>query len=351
MNERCPREFPVLTENEFAPYPCLKKAFWPAAHELTWPDERFHPLAFLLRSTLDAARTTAPRTDRAVGAVLDADPTWAAAKARLVLEDPDYANVTATLGEFRAYADLLAVWRDSVKPAPSGSDFVIDRGDHVIRVEVFTPQPRAEEHSHVEEVTAKRLRMRVASEFPFGRPERPIDTVQGEAVSKFAGAKQREHQVDEASVGILWLDLEAPDQWIFDIAPPDASPLSAFAGVVTSGALWTAWYGAKGMPVYDDLSFYGHPARVYRLEYDGRFRRGSKFSFVIASTRQDHFVFENPSRAPAPRRVYQRLHWLPRFNLEESWLDWPVHGQLQSRVDAALEVAAAYDRAFDDVWE
>lgn len=341
----------VLTESDFDNYSFLKAAFWPAAKDLTWPSDRFHPLAYLLRSTSDAAKQTAPRTDRAIGAVMDADPNWALAKVKVILSDHDHANVTATLGEFRAYADLLGVWHTTVKAASTGSDFIIDRGDYVARVEVFTPQPITELERSSETLATKRVKMRTVAEFPFGRPKRPIDTVEGEAVSKFARAKEQEHQIDEASVGILWLDLEAPEQWVFDLGSAEALPLSVFAGVVTSGPLWTAWYGSKGMPVYDDLSVCAYPTKVYRLEYDGRFRKGSKLSFVVASTRQDHIVFENPWKGPAPRGVYQRLHRLARFNSELSWLDWPVNGQLLPRVDAAMQVVKAYETAFDDAWE
>ena len=167
-------------------------------------------------------------------------------------------------------------------------------------------------------------------------------------MSKLAGIKQSEHQFDANAINILWCDLKDPVLWPCDFGNNQFEPLSCFREEITSGAFWNALYAKKATPILDGIPAGGYPSRKpYLMEYNARFWGASALDFVIADTREDQYVFQNPSRAArVPDWILRDLHRLFAFNLGASWLDWPCRGHLKQRVDMELESIAKYATAF-----
>jgi hypothetical protein len=241
-------------------------------------------------------------------------------------------------------------WKSlNIKPGKSGSDFALQVNGKTINIEVNTPQHRSKRHTlDHESFGSDRIKGKVYEIFPFGWPERDIDNVQGEATSKLAGIKQKEHQFDEDSINILWVDLKDPMLWVLDFGIEQFLPISAFREEITSGAFWNAFYAKKDTYIFDQLSMQGLGSRIYKIEYNGRFWGKSIIDFVIADTRTDQLIFQNHNReSHIPNALFQSLHLLFGFNLELSWLDWPQKGQLTTRVQQELDKIQAYKGAFE----
>jgi hypothetical protein len=338
-------------ENNFDQYPNLKAVFWPGASKIKWTDATNpHPLLGLVQGTDERTKCVAGRTDACCRALLKVNPIWLKAKASIILSDAIPQNISATLGEIRAFGELNWVWQDKVIAGKSRHDFGFTREGQNIRIEVFTSQHRTKrnriEHKPSE---SKRMKSQVIECFPFGWPERRgKDNVQGEAVSKLAGIKQDEHQFSDKEINILWCDLKDPVLWPFGFGRSQFAPLSIFQEQMTSGAFWNAFYARKNTPIFDTLPVGGYEGRKpYLMEYDGRFWQKTKVDFVIANILQSQIVFQNPNQTKTiPDWLFRDLHRLFAFDLRASWLDWPCPGQLKLKVEMALDSIAKYATAF-----
>lgn len=335
-------------KERFKNYPNLREIFWPCANGIKYSSDKPHPLISLILGESNRTTEVAIRTDKCVQLVKDENESWLREKVKIILEDEDVSNVSAALGEIRAYGELIWVWGSRIESGKSGSDFLINLDGKTIRIEVNTPQHRTKRHTlKHESFGTDKVKGKVYEIFPFGWPERNIDTVQGEAVSKLAAIKQKEHQFEENSINILWVDLKDPMLWILDLGMEQFLPISAFREEITSGAFWNAFYAKKGTYIFDQLSMPGLPSRLYKMEYDGRFWSDSLIDFVVADTRTDHVVFQNHKRDnEVPKALYQGLHRLFNFNLELSWLDWPKRGYIGIRVQQELDRIQSYKDAF-----
>lgn len=333
----------------FAPYPALKEEFLAGAQNLTYDSDNPHPLLYLILAKDERTCHIAQRTDKCLANVRNLNPQWLNGKVNIILQSQDLQNVSAILGEIRAYGELAWVWRDKITTPISGADFRVRLPDCVVGVEIYTPQHRTKRHMRIaEEHQSSHITTTMTELFPFGWPERErVDTIQGEAVSQLAQAKAREHQFTNNEISVLWLDLQDPILWSMDFRKEQLLPISAFQETLTSGALWNALYGEKGLEVYDDLSTQGLPPRCYKMEFDGRFNQDTLIDFCIADTRTAHVVFENHRKTEVvPSSVYRGLHNLFKFNLEMSWLDWPNRGTLRMRVEETIKSLRLYKEAF-----
>lgn len=336
-------------KERFENYPNLKEIFWPCANGIKYSSDKPHPLTSLVLGERTRTVGVAIRTDKCIQLVKNENEQWLKEKIKIILEDKDLSNVSASLGEIRAYGELIWIWKSNIKPGRSGSDFSTELNGKTIKIEVNTPQHRTKRHilDH-ESFGSDRIKGRVYEIFPFGWPERDTDNVQGEATSKLAAIKQKEHQFEENSINILWLDLKDPMLWVLDFGIEQFLPISAFREEITSGAFWNAFYAKKESYIFDQLSMHGLASRIYKIEYDGRFWGKSLIDFVIADTRTDKIVFQNHKRKSSiPNDLFQSLHRLFGFNLELSWLDWPRKGQLEMRVQQELAKIQAYRGAFE----
>lgn len=337
----------ALTEH-LGKYRYLKQLFSPKIEEIPYTSTNPHPLQYLVLGESSTNCAVAQRTDKCCQLILENNKAWLQEKIKTILQDQEYANVSATLGEIRAYGELLWASQFEVSTGKSGSDFSLNICGKDVKIEVNTPQHKIKRNiiDH-EELKSDRVTMTVKEIFPFGWPEREKDNVQCEAVSKIAAIKKEEHQLDNDSINILWLDIKDPVLWQIPFGNEQFAPLVSFQENITSGAFWSAFYARKGTPVYDQLNVEGLHSQSYIMEYDGRFQQQSLIDFVIADTCNEQIIFQNFKRnSKIPLELFKLLHKLFAFNLQLSWFDWPVVGQLEQRVAMELEKIQSYNTEF-----
>lgn len=323
--------------------PAIAAEVWPAVEERASEDPH-HALRYLLASDSQAAERVARRTDHAVAAIRDRDPTWLGQKTAALRRASDSSATTSVLGEIRAYADLLSAFPAQVRPNPRGCDFSISLEAESVGVEVYSPQHRSERASTQPEVSVRHgIRMELIETAPFGLPARPIDNVQGEAVSRIAGAKWPESQLEGHDAYVLWMDFQDPRLWALVPDLGQVRPFCTFRGAATSGAFWSAFYGRSGMPVFDSLSFESGDHSIYRMEFEGRFYRPTVVDLAVFNLISGTVVYQNPNRPTVlSDDFFRKLHLLPQVTPELCWLDWPARGRLGDRVAHAREELDAY---------
>jgi hypothetical protein len=108
-------------EPHFTQYPNLKAAFWPEADSIKWVKGKPpHPLVGLVQNTDERAKHIAGRTYHCCRAISKQSPNWLKAKAAIVLSDEHPQNISATLGEIRAFGELIWLWQDKMKAGKHG---------------------------------------------------------------------------------------------------------------------------------------------------------------------------------------------------------------------------------------
>jgi hypothetical protein len=261
----------------------------------------------------------------------------------------EHYGITFCFDDYYKTEDDLSFGGDEVRPNPSGCDFSILLDAENVGVEVYSPQHRSERASTEPEVSVRHgIRMELIETAPFGLPERSIDNVQGEAVSRIAQAKGDESQLKGHDAYVLWMDFQDPLLWALVPDLGQVRPFSTFQGAATSGAFWSAFYGRTGMPVFDSLSFESGDHSIYRMEFEGRFSRESVLDLVILSLISGTVVYQNPNRSTQfSDDFFRKLHLLPGVKPELCWLDWPARGRLVERVALARSELEAYATFFE----
>lgn len=342
-------------EGHLDKYPNIKASFndWMQKHpdvtSIQYDRENPHPLFALVVDECSRTQEIANRTDWCFGIVKKKNSSWLESKVKKIITDKNMGNVSATLGEIRAYGELVFVWNDAIKANSSGNDFSFKAQNTEVKVEVHTPQHRSQRRviKH-KSLDIDCIKSSVLEIYSFGYPEKNIDNVQGEATSKLGGIKDKEHQWDAKSINILWIDLKDPILWPLELWRDQSLSVSQFNEDITSGAFWCAFYGKRNTYIYDNLSVSGILSTTYAMEYNGRFWNDSLIDFVIADTPTDKIVFQNLNRKDIyiPDELFQKIHHLFAFNLELSWLDWPLRNSLTRRIETQLEIIQSYKDAF-----
>jgi hypothetical protein len=289
-----------------------------------------------------------------------------------LLNDPEGA--ASALAELRVYGAFLEA---SFKVTPiktsddATPDFSVDAGDGPIIVEVFakhqdgaqtalqsriaagaTPPGVHRSTTHSEKLTIKTT---ISSVQPGGAPDpsKPHDSVQANVISRVCSAKKNESQLSADVPSLLWIDFCHFGAWPDVLGPEQASPLISGHHGLTSGALWYAFYGWKGAPIFQE-DFFLHE-RIVPMGHDGRFRlvdkKKSKLSAVILAMSKGLVLLENPWAAnPLPHRTRRLCERLPWFDLERSICDWSP-GDALAHVDLGrrqIEVMHEWWKQFDD---
>ncbi|HEX7213663.1 MAG TPA: hypothetical protein VF578_05600, partial [Methylomirabilota bacterium] len=236
-----------------------------------------HPLARLAVAQGDIGRRRAGHIEQAISRARKLFPKFASRKERLVVDDSDLNNVAATLGEFRALSDLACVFGSSIQTPDVGSDFLVTVGTRQLRIEVVTPAGSTKNTEiYFERLRIDNVSTTTTSIAPFGYPteDKPGDTVQGNAVSRLAALKQKEHQADQTIPSVLWIDVENERAFPVSIGASQAQPFTSGHEELVSGAVWWASYGQLGDPVYDRWSLVTGERRSYKMELNSiRLRR------------------------------------------------------------------------------
>src|SRR5262245_18344670 len=107
-------------ESHFSSYPNLKAIFFPDADRL----EHGHPLLTLVQRQDPSCKQVASHTDLCTARVLRVNKPWIEQKVSEILKNKDNSQASATLGEIRAYGELLDIFREEeISSQSSGSDF------------------------------------------------------------------------------------------------------------------------------------------------------------------------------------------------------------------------------------
>jgi hypothetical protein len=266
--------------------------------------------------------------------------------------DPEAAS--ASLAELRAYGGLLEAGF-AVKPIDRSNeatpDFEIDAGDGRIIVEVFAKHEDDDQTIARREIAAggtppgversvmEGKHVTVNTTISVGQPggepnpEKPNDSVQANVTSRVCGAKGNETQLPNDAPSLLWIDFRSFGPWPEVVDIQQTSPIMSGHRGLTSGALWYAFYGWKGAPIFEEDTL----DRVVPMGHDGRFRlagnKKTKLSGAILALSEGVAFLENPWAKnrlfDKARRMIERLPW---FNLSASICDWHP-GDAEMRVD------------------
>jgi hypothetical protein len=261
------------------------------------------------------------------------------------MDDPEEAS--AALAELRAYGALLeagfAVTPIPVKDDDSTPDFGVDAGDGSIIVEVFAKHQDESESTlwediqagqtptgverHSAKVESGEVKITISEHFPGGAPDpqKPHDSVQANFISRVCAAKGMEKQFSSNRPSLLWIDFRNFSGWPEAISLEQCTPLMSGHHGLTSGALWYAFYGWKGAPIFEEDFSLREP--VVPMGHDGRFqlqgKKKSKLSGVILALSEGLVLFENPSAdRPLPGRARRFAERLPWFKLGHSICNW-----------------------------
>jgi len=178
---------------------------------------------------------------------------------------------------------------------------------------------------------------------PFGQPKKG-ENVTENAISKLTALKQEELQFSEELPSILWVDFQ-DELWDIVLHSDSVFPIRTWRGELYSGEIWYAFYGFKEAPIFEgETTELRQSKRRVRMRHDGRFRMKTKVDAVIFSFKDSTIAIENPfSSKPVPDWFWEQALNLPRFEMENSMLNWPTH-DLNVEIDRMKRVIEAIDK-------
>ncbi len=266
--------------------------------------------------------------------------------------DPD-----PVLGEIRAYGTLSTAGFD-VMPVPTDPKATPDfrltaRDGTAVIIDVATKEWDAKELQALRDfqnapcspaVGGERITFREHSSTPFGAPSvdpvtaqvREGDSVTANVVQRLCGIKQRETQFKAGDVNLLYLDLARGD--MLPLMDLDSTfPLRQWNDDITSGELFAAFYGRKGMPIYNNRPLTYGALGMTVMGHEGRFRQNSKLSGVLVSCSSGVTLLENPW-AVAPLSCTVRRQLLECFGakLEYFWACFSGKADIEIRIDQGI---------------
>ncbi|MDE0383012.1 MAG: hypothetical protein OXI22_03940 [Defluviicoccus sp.] len=296
---------------------------------------------------------------------------WLAAITAKLLDVEDVNNASAAMAEIRAFGGLIEAGFDInpvVETETPTPDFIATTEDQKVAFEVAAKHqdreqdelqgqihdamhgngliPEGVEHN-VYRGRRGSIEMFVSEHQPGGKPnpEKPNDSVQTNLISRVCAIKGRERQIPDDKAAVLVVDFNdfggpLTPHTLVDQTVPATSGRDGF----TSGALWYAFYGWKGAPVFEG------DERV-RMEHDGRFRlageQKSKLSAALIVLPEHVVCFENPEAAfPLAESTRLRLARFPWFDLKHSMLGWR-RGDVEKQLELHVGLIGRLDARFD----
>lgn len=314
--------------------------------------DRTHPVKYLLNYSMDMndidRRDAYYNTEYSFIQVLQNYRDWIIKGKNKLIDVDDYTTVSGFLGEVRALGYLIGAGYTArpVKEAESNTpEFVIDgESNQQIEVEVHSKQ-----YSLVESIALEEFNKRddnppnrsgvVFKEHvitPFGKPNSG-ENIAENFISKIASRKEDEKQLSKDKTSILWLDFQ-DEYWQWFSLRNQILPIETSQGMYYSGPMWYAFYGVKGLPIFENYLIEPSPDKGFVImRHKGRFRDASKVDACILSLHQDTVIFENPnSNNPLPEWFYEKINRLKRFNFSYSWINWPEK-RLGERIDNEIQ--------------
>lgn len=301
--------------------------------------DRCHPVKRLLYPRDGAERDSqvVKNTERALRHLKQAHSQWLMNLKPRLLNIDDYSTSSGALGEIRAFGYLLEAGF-SVKPiSRNGADFWVEYDQEKVLVEVHSKQFHHKESESLENfynnLKGENTKIYQNQEWvvaehitdPCGRPKKN-ENVTENVISKLSAIKQREHQMSGDYTSILWLDFQDKIWDLLD-SVDRVLPIRTWNSAFYSGELWYAFYGWKDAPIFEEFRF-NLPYvldRQVKMRHEGRFRTSTKLDAVIISFARNTIILENPcTRKAIKPSLWKKLFFLPWFNFEYSYTNWPM---------------------------
>ena len=339
--------------------------FWGQRHP-TWV-----PL-FGEETSLDAGHYRLEQSVRLIAGRPDGEA-WLKAKTGELLDEKDVNNASAAMAEIRAYGGLIEAGFD-VEPVPEADettpDFIARTGNQAVAVEVA-----AKHQDHQQDELQRRIHeaMRGRGSLPEGvqyserrrrgdvirmaesvgqpggspDPAKPHDSVQANVIQRVCGIKGKERQIPDDMAAVLVVDFNDFGRPLIPFTMIDqTAPAMRWTDGFTSGALWYAFYGWKGAPVFEG------DERV-KMGHDGRFRmageKKSKLSAALLVMPEHVVCFEQPAVAfrleEDTRLGITRFPW---FDQHHSIMEW-TRGDVGRQVELHRGMIGRLEARFDDI--
>lgn len=318
--------------------------------------DRQHPLRRILFPRAKNIRDQQVRanTEKALLNIMGKDKPWLHRVKRRLISTNDYAEASGALGELRAYgyclmAGLNAKPKSTAKaPTP---EFVINYQNDCVLIEVHSKQLNQNEADELNQFNNRIPERKdpdtaVIKEHivtPFGKPEAEV-TITENAIHKLCQIKEEEDQLSDTATSILWLDFQ-DEIWAIGFGSENALPIRTRNGDFFSGAIWHAFYGWKGAPIFEYHSTETrNKVPPSPMRHIGRFRGQTRVDAVVLSFADHTIVLENPwSRKPIKPWLSKKLIALPRFSWQYSYINWPK-SDLKQRISLETDILESLSR-------
>jgi hypothetical protein len=287
-------------------------------------------------------------------------PPWWIEDLRTRLSDANN-DADSVIGELRALGTLFYAFADSVEPVRVGAkptaDFnAIARDNSAIAIDVFTRGLDAQQKEALAQFFAsqpkpkasERISFAEHSFMPYGAPRTdpttgralPGDTVTANVVQRICGIKQKETQFEEGRVNLIYIDLQRGDG-LAGISIDSTFPLISHQSAITTGELFAAFYGRKGIPIYENrpLDYGACSANMTPMAHDGRFRQETKLSGVIVACKDGVALLENPwARTPLSSTARNQLIECFGARIEYFWACFVSSEDLQAKIEQSIQL-------------
>ena len=260
------------------------------------------------------------RLDQSVKLIADRQDgrAWLKAKTGKLLDRNDVNNASAAMAEIRTFGGLIEAGfeveavREKDKTTP---DFIARTGNQAVAVEVAAKhedRAQAELEERIQDAMrgtgpvpegvgyserrrrGRSIRMFESVHQPGGSPDpaKPDDSVQANVIQRVCGIKGEERQIPDDMAAVLVIDFNDFGGPLIPFTMIDqAAPAMRGIDGYWSGALWYAFYGWKGAPVFEGDD------RV-TMRHDGRFRmageKKSKLSAALLVMPEHVVCLEHP---------------------------------------------------------
>lgn len=306
-----------------------------------------------LRSFLNKELSAdAQLTEQSFYCVFQKNPAWMQNQKKRILSDDPSESIGA-LGEMRAYADLLDMGFDVIPNGTNkGADFILQHSKSKEKafVEVATktlPVANISPDPYLVSATQETAVFEIAY---FGFPKEGENTTEN-AVSKIASTKGDSLQASTSVPSILFIDFQnLPLNGSMMIS---AFPFFSFQGAFDTGALWAAFYGERGVPLYEEVRI-GTPDREpIKMRHSGKFAKGnsSKFSGAFcsfSSFREGLCFFENPENEITPNWIKVHMICNQRFSIQHSCFKYG-NTALREHIDLRNQQIFDFGKMYNDL--
>ncbi len=290
------------------------------------------------------------------------DYQWLTQNKKRLLNCNDVTEAISATGELRCYGYLLSAFGSkNVRPIPTSKkptpDFEICGSlNDKIYIEVNTLQMNEDEKKSLKEFLSykeidsdKRCIIREHCVAPFGRKNAICIT--DNVIHKLCQVKANEKQCYNDDVSLLWIDVQDKDMNNISRRAFSTCPVETWNGMLQSNELWYAFYGEKGMPIYENWeSVFDYRLISSKMRHNGRFHKdsNSKVSAVIFSFPNSTIIYENPyCENKIPEWFIKGAFSLRWFEYEHSKINFPTQ-TLLAQLEIDKKIIYAFEKRLNN---